>query len=131
MLRQIFSLVLKREVADLKRRSGGGVLLVAGMLLLMLASLAALASLYLWLTTRMTPWEAALIVAALLLFAGLVLILAGRSMIRRQGARNEEIEALTQALLGKSSAASGSSTPVGTVAAAAVIGLIIGRSLHR
>jgi hypothetical protein len=38
---------------------------------------------------------------------------------------------LTQALLGKSGAASGSSTPVGTVAAAGVIGLIIGRSLHR
>jgi membrane protein implicated in regulation of membrane protease activity len=131
MLRQLVSLVLKREVADLKRRSGGGVLLAAGMMLLMLASLCALAGLYLWLTTRMTPWEAALLIAALLLFAGLALILAGRSMIRRQRTRNEEIEVLIQALLGRSGAATGSSTPVGTVAAAAVIGLIIGRSLHR
>ncbi len=131
MLRQLFSLVLKREVADLKRRSGGGMLLLAGMLLLMLASLCALAGLYLWLSTRMTPWEAALAVAALLLFAGLVLIMSGRSMIRRQRTRNDEIEALTQALLGKSGSAAGSNTPVGTVAAAAIIGLVIGRNLHR
>ena len=131
MLRQLFSLVLKREVADLKRRSSGSVLLVAGMPLVTLASLVALAGLYLWLSTRMTAWEAALVVAGLLLFAGLVLILAGRSMIQRQRARNDEVEALTQALLGKSGAATGSSTPVGTVAGAAVIGLNIGRSLHR
>jgi len=131
MLRQLVSLVLKREVADLKRRSGGGILMLAGVLLALLASLCALAGLYLWLTTRMMPWEAALVMAALLLFLGLILILTGRSMIRRQRTRNEEIEVLTQALLGKSGAATGSSTPVGTVAAAAVIGLIIGRSLHR
>jgi membrane protein implicated in regulation of membrane protease activity len=131
MLRQLVSLVLKREVADLKRRSGGGVLLVAGALLLMLSSLVALAGLYLWLSTRMAPWEAALIVAAVLLLSGLVLILAGRSMIRRQRARNDEIEALTQALLGKSGGVSGSGTQVGTVAAAALIGLVIGRSLHK
>jgi len=131
MIRQLFSLVLKREIADLKRRGGGGVLLVAGILLLMLASLCALAGLYLWLSTRMTPWEAALAVATLLLFAGLVLIMSGRSIIRRQRARNEEIDALTQALLGRSGAANVSSTSIGTVVAAAVIGLIIGRSLHR
>lgn len=131
MLRQLVSLVLKREVADLKRRSGGGILMFAGVLLALLASLCGLAGFYLWLTTRMTPWEAALVVAALLLFLGLILILAGRSMIRRQRARNDEIEALTQALLGKSGAASSSNTPLGSVAAAAVIGLIIGRNLHR
>ncbi len=131
MLRQLVSLVLKREVADLKRRSGGGILMFAGVLLALLASLCGLAGFYLWLTTRMTPWEAALVVAALLLFLGLILILAGRSMIRRQLARNDEIEALTQALLGKSGAASGSNTPLGSVAAAAVIGLIIGRNMHR
>jgi hypothetical protein len=131
MLRQLVSLVLKREVADLKRRSAGGILMFAGVLLALLASLCGLAGFYLWLTTRMTPWEAALLIAALLLFAGLALILAGRSMIRRQRTRNEEIEVLTQALLSRSGAATGSSTPVGTVAAAAVIGLIIGRSLHR
>jgi hypothetical protein len=131
MLRQLVSLVLKREVADLKRRSAGGMLILTGVLLAVVASLCGLAGLYLWLTTRMTPWEAALIVAALLLFLGLILILAGRSMIRRQRARNDEIEALTQALLGKSGAPSGSNTPLGSVATAAVIGLIIGRNLHR
>ena len=131
MLRQLVSLVLKREVADLKRRSAGGILMFAGVLLALLASLCGLAGFYLWLTTRMTPWEAALVVAALLLFLGLILILTGRSMIRRQRARNDEIEALTQALLGKSGAASGSNAPLGSIAAAAVIGLIIGRNMHR
>ena len=131
MLRQLVSLVLKREVADLKRRSAGGMLMLAGALLAVVASLCGLAGLYLWLTTRMMPWEAALVVAALLLFLGLILILTGRSMIRRQRTRNDEIEALTQALLGKSGAASGSNTPLGSVAAAAVIGLIIGRNMHR
>ena len=131
MLRQLVSLVLKREVADLKRRSAGGMLMLAGVLLAILASLCGLAGLYLWLTTRMASWEAALVVAAVLLFLGLILILAGRSMIHRQRARNDEIEALTQALLGKSGAASSSNTPLGSVAAAAVIGLIIGRNLHR
>lgn len=131
MLRQLLSLVLKREVADLKRRSGGGVLLLAGALLLMLASLVALAGLYLWLSTRMTPWEAALIVAALLLVSGLVLIFAGRSMIRRQRARNEEIDALMQALLGSSGGKPAQNSSLGIVSAAAVVGLIIGRSLGK
>jgi len=131
MLRQLFSLVLKREVADLKRRSAGGVIAFFGIGLVLLAGLFAMAGLYLWLATRMAPWEAALVVAGLLLLAGLGLVLAGRAMIRRQRARNDEIEALTQALLGKSGSTAASSTTVGTVAAAAIIGLVIGRSLHR
>ena len=131
MLRQLVSLVLKREVADLRRRSGGGVLLLAGALLLMLSSLVALAGLYLWLSTRMTPWQAALIVAAVLLVSGLVLIFAGRSMIRRQRTRNEEIDALMQALLGSSGAKPAQNASLGIVSAAAVVGLIIGRSLGK
>jgi TRAP-type uncharacterized transport system fused permease subunit len=133
MLNQVLNLLVKREVADLKRRSTGGLLLVTGFMLISLAGLLGLAALYLYLATRIEPWQSALSVSALLVLLGGILALAGRAKVRRHHMMKQELDAYMSSLLGSSggSANDGKESSIGMVTLAAVIGIIIGRQIRK
>lgn len=134
MLGQVLSLLLKREVADLKRRSAGGVLVGSGVMLLSLASLAGLFALYLWLSTRLGAWQAALAIAVLLALLGGIVLLVGRGMMRRHHKIKQELDAYMNTLL--SSAGIGTKqgkvvVPVRIVVLAGLVGIVIGRQVRK
>lgn len=135
MLKQLISALVKSELGELKRRSAGAGLLVVAVLLLGLAAVFTVLGLYLWLSTMMLAWQAALVIVGLLSIAGLVSWLAGRSMVRRQRKRRDELDAFIQALLGRQQGQQDQNDHAGapfTIAATAVIaGLIIGRRLSK
>lgn len=136
MLREVLGIMLKSEVADLKRRGVGGGLLLASVAVLALAGTAGLLALYLWLGRHMQPWQAALIISGGLVIIALILMLTGRSMMRRKKVRSTELDDIAAALMGKQSAGKKgddgqSHAPLGAVATAAVVGVLIGRQLRR
>lgn len=133
MLNQVLNLLVKREVADLKRRSAGGLLLVTGFMLISLAGLLGLAALYLYLATRIEPWQSALSVSALLVLLGGILALAGRAKVRRHHKMKQEIDAYMNSLLNSSGLTEkdGKEASIGMVTLAAVIGIIIGRQIRK
>ena len=133
MLNQALNLLVKREVADLRRRSAGGLLLVAGFMLFSLAGLTGLGALYLFLSTRIEPWQAASSVSALLVLLGSILALAGRAKVRRHHKMKQEVDAYMNALLSSSSMTGkdGKEASIGMVTLAAVIGIIIGRQIRK
>jgi hypothetical protein len=130
MLERFVSRLVSTEVAGLKRRLSGVGLIVFGLLLLALAATFAFFSLYLWLSTMMEPWAAALAVAGIILLISLILWLSGRAMIRRQRRKaillDEEIQAL-MAQLSADSGLGGKKPALSLVAAAALLGMLIGR----
>lgn len=134
MLGQVLSLLLKREVADLKRRSAGGVLIAGGFMLLSLASLVGLAALYLWLSTRLDPWQAALAISVLLALLGGIIMLSGRSMVRRQHQMKQELDAYFKTLMNtaeKNVKPDKVGSPLSIVALAAIAGIVIGRKVRK
>lgn len=133
MINQVLNLLLKREVADLRRRSAGGLLLVAGFLLFLLAGLLGLVALYLYLSTRIEPWQAALIESALLVLLGSILALAGRAKVRRHHKMKQELDAYMETLLSSSGVPekNGKEASIGMVTLAAMVGIIIGRQIRK
>ncbi len=134
MFRQIVGTLLKNELAELKRRSAGGLVLLLSVVLVALATAFGMLALFLWLSTHMLAWQAALAVFGVILIAALLLGLIGRSMIRRHKRRRDDLDALVQAALGshaKSDKTDKTDAPLGVIATAAVAGLIIGRGLSK
>lgn len=133
MINQVLNLLLKREVADLRRRSAGGLLLVAGFLLFLLAGLLGLVALYLYLSTRIEPWQSALSVSALLVLLGGILALAGRAKVRRHHKMKQELDAYMETLLSSSGVPekNGKEASIGMVTLAAMVGIIIGRQIRK
>ena len=131
MFRQIVSMLLKNEVAELKRRSAGGVMILLSVTLLGLAMVFGMLALFLWLSTHMLAWQAAMVVFGVILIAAIMLGLIGRSMIRRHKRRRDELDAYIQAALGPHAKNGTTDAPVGVIATAAVVGLIIGRGLSK
>ena len=105
-------------------------LIVFGLLLLVLAATFVFFAIYLWLSTRMEPWLAALSVAGIIALLSVVLWLTGRAMIRRQRRKkillDEEIQTLIRQL-SADSGLGGRKPALSLVAAAALLGLLIGR----
>lgn len=130
MLEHIVRRLVSNGMADLKRRVSGAGLIVFGLLLLVLAATFVFFAIYLWLSTRMEPWLAALSVAGIIALLSLVLWLAGRAMIRRQRRKkillDEEIQTLVRQL-SADSGLGGRKPALSLVAAAALLGLLIGR----
>ncbi len=130
MLEHIVRRLVSNGMADLKRRVSGAGLIVFGLLLLVLAATFVFFAIYLWLSTRMEPWLAALSVAGIIALLSLVLWLAGRAMIRRQRRKkillDEEIQTLIRQL-SADGALGGRKPALSLVAAAALLGLLIGR----
>lgn len=131
MLRQIVSMLLKNEVAELKRRSAGGVMILLCVTLLGLAMVFGMLAFFLWLSTHMLAWQAAMVVFGVILIAAIMLGLVGRSMIRRHKRRRDELDAYIQAALGPHPKDVTTDAPVGVIVTAAVVGLIIGRRLSK
>ena len=129
MLRQLIGILVRNEVAGIKRRSKGGILLLAGVMLGGLASLFGLLAFYLWLATKMQDWQAALIIAGLILLLAVILVLVGRQMIRRQVREQAELEQLLDRLSEEAKAQSGKVGLPGLMIGAALAGLLIGRRL--
>ncbi len=130
MLEHIVRRLVSNGMADLKRRVSGAGLIVFGLLLLVLAATFVFFAIYLWLSTRMEPWLAALSVAGIIALLSLVLWLTGRAMIRRQRRKkillDEEIQTLIRQL-SADSGLGGRKPALSLVAAAALLGLLIGR----
>ena len=130
MLEHIVRRLVSTGMADLKRRVSGAGLIVFGLLLLVLAATFVFFAIYLWLSTRMEPWLAALSVAGIIALLSVVLWLTGRAMIRRQRRKkillDEEIQTLIRQL-SADSGLGGRKPALSLVAAAALLGLLIGR----
>lgn len=130
MLERLVSRLVSNQVAGLKRRISGLSLIVFALLLLALAAVFAFLALHLWLSTIIEPWQAALTVAGLVVLVSLALWLAGRAKVRRERGRTMLMDDEIQALIRQLSAEGGlggTKPALGIVAAAALIGLIIGR----
>ena len=130
MLEHIVRRLVSNGMADLKRRVSGAGLIVFGLLLLVLAATFVFFAIYLWLSTRMEPWLAALSVAGIIALLSVVLWLTGRAMIRRQRRKkillDEEIQTLIRQL-SADNGLGGRKPALSLVAAAALLGLLIGR----
>ena len=135
MIGKIISAVMAREVAEIRRRASGAAVLLVALVLLLFAVLFGLFALYLWLSTFYAPWKAAVIVAAAVLFVAIVLALVGRSTMsgrkRHQAVRQEE--ALATALTSEPSPepAETRRQKVTVAVAAAMLGIIIGRTISK
>lgn len=130
MLEQIVRRLVSNGMADVKRRVSGAGFMIFGLLLLVLAATFVFFAAYLWLSTRMEPWLAALSVAGIIVLLSLVLWLIGRSMIRRQRAKKILLDDEIQTLIRQLSAdggLGGKKPALSLVAAAALLGLLIGR----
>jgi uncharacterized membrane protein YecN with MAPEG domain len=130
MLQQLVSRLVSNGLADMKRRASGAGLMFFGLLLLVLAATFVFFAIYLWLSARMEPWLAALSVAGIIILLSLILWLAGRAMMRRQRTRSvlmdEEIQTLIRQLSAEGGLG-GKKPALSLVAAAALLGLLIGR----
>lgn len=115
------------ELRRLRGRLVAGAVALAGLLL---ALGFAVAALFLWLATRMEPWQAALLAAfAALVLAGIAL-LAGRSAARRPRLSEADLAAQVQAVMAQvSKEADGK--PMTAVATALAAGVVLGRLLSR
>jgi hypothetical protein len=134
MLDQALNLLQKREVVDLKRRGAGVVRIAVGWMLFVLASLAGVFALYLWLSTRIEPWPAALAISMLLALLGGIVVLSGRNMMRPQHKGKQDLDASFKTLMNTADTgarAGKENAPLGIVALAAIAGFIIARKMHK
>lgn len=130
MLERLVSRLVSNQVTGLKHRLSGLGLIAFALLLLALAAVFAFLALHLWLSTMIEPWQAALAVAGIIILVSLALWLAGRAKIRRERGRTMLVDDEIQALIRQLSAEGGlggTKPALSLVAAAALIGLVIGR----
>jgi len=129
MLRQLLASLVRSQVADLRRRATGGVVILVAAAALGIALTLALVALCLWLATLMAAWQAVAIVAGSVFVVALILFLVGRSTLRRRSAQAVELERLAQALGIDAKAKAAGETSFGLIAAAMLAGFILGRRL--
>jgi hypothetical protein len=131
MLERAIGLLAKKEIALIKRRFAG-LLVLLGSLILVPVGLAFLSlSLFLWLSERMPAWQAALFVSIPIFLVSLVLWLAGKLMMRRRHSINEELDEEIRtiaAILLPETGAAREKKVWSLVVIAALIGMIAGRS---
>ena len=134
MLQRLVSNLISNEVATFKRRVSGLALLVFTLVMLSLAAAFAFLALYLWLSTIIPAWYAALMVAMVIALMCVIVWLTGRSLLRRRQARatiiNEEVRAFMGQLPRGSDKDAGKRT-LELLATAAAIGLVLGRLLPK
>ena len=130
MIPQFVSRLVGNGIANLRRRASGAGFMVFGLLLLVLAATFVFFGIYLWLSTRINPWLAALAVAGIVVLMSLIFLVAGRAKIRRQSTstmlHDGEIQSLIAQLLPEGPSGRKKSA-LSLIVAAAVLGLIIGR----
>ncbi len=137
MLEELIGAAVRAQSRNLKRKATGAVVEAAALGLVGFALLFALIAIYLWLSTKVEAWVAALIVATVVLVLAIILFLVGRMMMARNSRNRRaqidealgEFRPLAQALTGDAGLSRKSSA--GIVAAALAAGIVLGRSLHR
>lgn len=134
MLQRLVSHLVSNELAVFRRRISGLALLALTLFMLSLAAGFAFLALYLWLSTVMEAWYAALVVAGFIVFLSLVLWLVGRSLLRLHQTRRRIITDEVHSFMGAVSSGTGRDNgkrALALMAAAGITGLIIGRLLNR
>jgi membrane protein implicated in regulation of membrane protease activity len=130
MLAQIISLAAGGGAAELRRlraRLVAGAVALTGLLV---ALGFAVVALFLWLTTRMEPWQAALLAAlAALALAGIALLF-GRSSARRPPLREADLAAQIQGIMAQVTK-DADGKPMTAVTTALAAGIVLGRILSR
>lgn len=140
MLDELLGALVRSQVGDLKRRTGGVILEGAALGMLGLATVFLSIAFYVFLSERMEAWLAALILAAVAGLVAVVLALIGRSLLQRRQ-RLERAEVLAGlrgfGLLssntgrGAGDGKDGQEPGPALVAAALAAGVILGRSLRK
>jgi membrane protein YdbS with pleckstrin-like domain len=134
MLQRLVSNLVSNEVTTFKRRVSGIALLVFTLAMLSLAAAFAFLALFLWLSTIIPAWYAALVVTMVIALFSVIVWLIGRSLLRSRQARATIINNEVRAFMGQLSQGSGKDASKRTLellATAAAIGLIIGRLLPK
>jgi membrane protein implicated in regulation of membrane protease activity len=129
MLSQILSLAIASGTAELRRLRMRAILLLLSVAALLVALGLMLVALSLWLTLHMAPWQAALLAALAAVLVAAVLVIAGRSVGRRQPRADTTVQ--IQALLDDILKEGEGMTPMARVTAAVAAGVVIGRMLSR
>ena len=91
MLQRLVSNLISNEVATFKRRVSGMALLFFTLVMLSLSAAFAFLALYLWLSTVIPAWYAALLVTMVIALLSVIFWLVGRSLLHRQQARSKII----------------------------------------
>jgi formate hydrogenlyase subunit 3/multisubunit Na+/H+ antiporter MnhD subunit len=130
MLARIVSLAAGGGAAELRRLRARLVAGAIALAALLIAVGFALAALFLWLATRMEPWQAALLAAlAALALAGIAL-LAGQSAARRRRLSEADLAAQMEAVMAQVSKEA-EDKPMTAVATGLAAGVVLGRLLSR
>lgn len=131
---------IQAQVGNVRRKAKGAILEAAAFGMVGLSVVLLFIGMFLWLSVRIQPWMAATLLAALAFLAGIILMLVGRSLLRRKETDPHEqaMSALKsmglfspdgQTDFGKAEAKQ-EPGPV-MVASALAAGLILGRSINR
>ncbi len=140
MLDDIIRNVVRAQFGDVRRRTRGAVLEAAALGMTGLATFLIFAGLFIWLSDRIEAWLAAMLLAGVALFIAVVLMLMGRSLMRRKEPDPHDQAVSVLEALGLLSRNDGSNKtgdygqPNGgpaLVAAALAAGLMLGRSTKR
>lgn len=140
MLEDLLKTFLHSQLGDVRRRTRGALLEVVAFGLFGLAIVLLFLGMFLWLSVRMEPWLAAIMLAALGLLAALALVFVGRTLLRRKETdpHHQALSALQSLGLlsqsgpkGSEKAADKQEPEIAMVASALAAGLILGRSSKR
>jgi hypothetical protein len=140
MLEDLISAFVRSQFGDVKRRTTGAVLEVGALGLVGLATVFLSIGLFLWLSARMETWLAAMAVGVLALLVALVVMLVGRSLLRRQAHREshemlsglDALSVLARRPQSDRKADEGTGEPeAAIVGVALVVGVLLGRFFKR
>lgn len=140
MLETLLHTFVNAHVGTVRRKAKGAVLEVAAFGMIGLSVGLLFVGLFLWLSIRMEPWLAAIVLSCLALLVAIILILVGRSLLKPKEIDPHEQAASALKALGlfsadgpKTEEKTGSTQDPGPamVASALAAGLILGRSVRR
>ena len=140
MLEDLLKTFLHSQLGDMRRRTRGALLEIFAFGMSGIAIALLFLAMFLWLSARIEPWLAATLLSCIALLAALVLLVAGRSLIRRKDPdpHLQAISALQSLGLmsengpkGSKQDASQQEPEIAMVASALAAGLILGRSAKR
>ena len=140
MIKNLVHIFLQAQASNVRRKAKGAILEAAALGMMGLSVTLFFLGTFLWLSVRMEPWMAAVLLGILALLAGIILMLVGRSVFRgKEADPHEQAMSVVKGLGLLSEDGQTSSGKAGTeqesgpvmVASALAAGLILGRSINR
>lgn len=140
MLEDLISAFVRSQFGDVKRRTTGAILEAGALGMLGLATVFLSVGAFLWLAARLEAWEAALIVAVAAVFLAVILMLVGRSLLRRKDRQRHSamlsgLEALSVLTghdpKGPTDKKAADEPGLAIIGAALAAGVLLGRSVKR